>query len=271
MQCGWGHLGILVGASAFYFSIIFAFHYFVFFHKKQEELGVFLIHMPPLLAGIAFIWCRYGKSILISEILMQGMFGFLFAMPYWAGGSSVVANLNGLCFFIENLLNRRLRTQVAHCLVWVGFSPLVTEVCKYLVFRWSAYRSVVVDAQALLAYGALGGLVFGLGQNVDFCNEANIPISPVPSTEGGKEKEIFTEAQFAERGAVYLRCALFLVGHMCWASISSSRLAQARFLGRNWGMWSCIWAQFIVARHMERPDSRGRQILPSSAAREQRI
>ena len=107
-------------------------------------------------------------------------------------------------------------------------APFLEEIVKYLVFRFVAYRGVIADPQGVLAFAALSGCMFGLYENEMYFGETNLPET------------------LSWRLKAYLTRFIAFVGHPVYAGITAARFCQRRFLGRDWGMWSCIWPSILI-------------------------
>jgi len=177
-----------------------------------ESAWITVIHFLAVGVGCSVVWCRYRTSVLPYEVIG-------------------VACLELLSMLLAVLVNGFFGAFLRRYLRGILVAPVIEEITKYIPLRCLGFSDVVMDGNAMIAYGCISGLVFGLIENILYVGPGrNLDRNPLLSS--------FPNISWIR--------AFSVVGHVCYATISAARIAEWRFLGKHGGMFAVIWPSILL-------------------------
>lgn len=188
-----------------------------------DILGLLLIALVPALVFMHYCWYKCKVSLLYRQMWTSFWEAIAWCIPLLI----IILVFHGVWFdkwlepTCEDDVEDGYDTVVGDCvgkdaLMHYFRAAFLEEVLKYLCIRRIVWHPAVVDAHAMMVYGACAGLGFAAFENIEYVLSGGL-------------------------GVGIVRAFVSIPGHMMYAGIHASLLGRRRFLkGDAWRFYSVL-------------------------------
>jgi len=194
-----------------------------------DVLGLMLIAFVPALVFMHYCWYKCKSSLQYAQMWTSFGEAIVWCIPLLI----FILIFHGVWFdkWLEPTCEKDVEdgydTVVGDCvgkdwLMHYFRAAFLEEVLKYLCIRRIVWHPVVVDAHALMVYGACAGLGFAAFENINYVLEGGI-------------------------GVGIMRAFVAIPGHMMYAGIHASLLGRRRFLKSDaWRFYAVLPLPILI-------------------------